>query len=159
MVMTPIHGGSVNGRKTPEYSAWVNMKQRCLNPSSPLFVYYGGRGISVCQRWRESFQVFLSDIGLRPSAEYTLERLDNERNYEPGNVAWATRTAQQRNRRTTRKVTWNGVTLPLVEWAERLGIHPMSLEKRLRRWPIDRAMTSPITCRDFTHKDALGRFL
>ena len=83
---------------TPEYAAWRNMKQRCLNSKNPRYADYGGRGITVCERWLD-FETFLADVGLRPSPELTLDRINNDGNYEPGNVRWTTRTAQQQNRR------------------------------------------------------------
>ena len=143
MAIVARHGCSV--KRTPEYCAWVSMKQRCVNPANPSFAYYGGRDIAVCPQWRDSFPQFLSDMGARPSSNHTLERLDNERGYEPGNVAWATRTVQQRNRRTSRKITWNGVTLTLIEWAEKLGIPRTTLNKRLNVWPLPKAMSAPIS--------------
>jgi hypothetical protein len=86
----------------PEYFTWRNMRQRCGNAKLPEFKDYGGRGISVCQRWMGSFDAFFADVGERPSDAHTLDRIDPDGNYEPGNVRWATRTEQQRNKRTTR---------------------------------------------------------
>ena len=93
------HGHTARGNPTPEYRAWQHMKDRCYNESCQDFKYHGGRGISVCEEWRNSFEQFYADMGPRPSPELTLEREDNDGNYEPNNCVWATRTAQSRNRR------------------------------------------------------------
>lgn len=93
------HGRASGDRKTPEYNAWQAMIQRCENQNHAAWKNYGGRGIAVCERWRDSFENFLSDIGERPSDEHSLDRIDNSRGYEPGNCRWATWSTQQRNRR------------------------------------------------------------
>jgi hypothetical protein len=93
------HGEAAN--LTPEYMAWASMKTRCYNANSAKYRLYGGRGIQVCERWRESFEAFLADMGRRPSAEHSLDRYpDGDGNYEPGNVRWATDSEQNSNRRT-----------------------------------------------------------
>jgi hypothetical protein len=92
-------------KKTPEYTAWTHMKDRCSSPGHPQFKDWGGRGIRVCARWADSFATFLADVGPRPSPDLSLDRIDNDGNYEPGNVRWATRSQQQSNqRRGKRKV-------------------------------------------------------
>lgn len=88
---------------TPEYRIWQQMIQRCHNPKRPQYRYWGGRGIVVCDLWRHSFVQFFADVGLRPSAQHTLDRIDNDGNYEPGNVRWATLSQQSGNRRRPRK--------------------------------------------------------
>lgn len=90
---------SPQGKPTPEYMAWGAMKQRCLNPNVPAYPDYGGRGITVCQEWIDSFEAFYAHVGPRPGPEYSLDRRDNEGNYEPGNVRWTTWDIQVRNRR------------------------------------------------------------
>lgn len=90
--------GYTCGTKCPEYIAWENMRKRCNCITDPRYKWYGSRGISVCERWND-FELFLSDIGPRPSPKHTIDRIDNDGNYEPGNVRWTTWAVQQNNRR------------------------------------------------------------
>jgi len=92
------HGHAKTKANTPEYTCWRNMRGRCENPSLRNFKYYGARGIKVCAQWA-SFDAFLADMGRRPSAKHSIERLNNDGNYEPGNCVWATKGVQNRNRR------------------------------------------------------------
>jgi hypothetical protein len=126
---------------TPEYSAWQSMRGRCENPKMGNYYLYGGRGISVCERWSASFEAFLKDMGLRPSPDHSLDRYpNNDGNYEPGNCRWATRKQQQRNRRTCHVLTVNGVSATLAEWAERTGLGKGTIRERVRRgWSPERA--------------------
>jgi len=98
------HGYGRRGeRRTPEYGTWQGMLNRCRNPKCKSYSYYGGRGITVCDRWRESFQAFLEDMGSKPSPTHSIDRIDNEGNYEPGNCRWATKAEQNRNQRKRKK--------------------------------------------------------
>lgn len=102
--MNRTHGKSA----TPEYHAWHDMGRRCYNHKNQHYKDYGGRGISVCEQWRNSFETFLQDVGLRPTNKHTLDRIDNDGNYQPGNVRWATQKEQSANKRYRRSNT--GIT-------------------------------------------------
>lgn len=119
--------------KRPEYKAWRSMKDRCLNPQHQNYEHYGARGITVCQRWIDRFENFFEDIGLRPSRIHSLDRIDNNGNYEPSNCQWATSKEQARNRRTCRVLTALGRTLIIAEWARLTGISHSGICRRLAR--------------------------
>lgn len=118
---------------------WLGVKQRCLNPKNPQFARYGGRGIEICERWL-SFQNFYADMG-EPPGGLTIERIDNDGNYEPSNCRWATRREQQNNRSVNRFIEFRGQRQTVAQWADELGIHRNTLEQRLDAdWAIDRAL-------------------
>ncbi len=138
-----VHGMS----RSIEYQIWCAMKSRCFVPTDPHYYAYGNRGITVCAQWAESFSAFIAYVGRRPSKLHSIDRIDNNGNYEPGNVRWATRTEQSRNKRNTKFISAFGENRPLAEWAEIIGIRYSILEKRLRAgWPAEKAVTTaPIT--------------
>lgn len=117
---------------TPTHNTWCAMKQRCIDPRHAQFAYYGGRGVSVCDRWAKSFEAFLADMGERPEG-MTIERNDPNGNYEPGNCRWATEADQARNRRSTILVTRNGVTKCVKDWCDELGMNVDKVYGRIRR--------------------------
>jgi len=118
---------------TPEFKVWSSMLFRCLNPRAHNFEDYGGRGIKICDRWAESFQAFLDDMGERPGAGYSIDRIDNDGNYEPGNCRWATRQQQTWNSRKIRHITVNDQTWPIREWARRLDVSEGALRHKMRK--------------------------
>jgi hypothetical protein len=132
--------------RTRIYSIWCGIISRCEDESSGKnFAKYGGRGISICRRWRESFVAFQADMGEPPSDRHSIERRNNDGNYEPGNCVWATPAEQARNRRSTLLIEFNGETLCALDWARRYGIKPGTLTFRLRTgWSIHEALTTPV---------------
>lgn len=129
------------------YNIWSRMKQRCINPKAPNYSNYGGRGIIVCQRWISSFEMFYEDVSkLAHFGEkgYSLNRIDNDGNYEPGNVEWSTQTEQANNRRTNHLISYNGETHTIAEWAKVKQIKKNTLLQRIYRgWPIEKALETP----------------
>lgn len=139
------HGHAKPGNWHPLYTIWAQMKSRCYSTTARGYANYGGRGVTVCDRWRESFEAFLADMGDRPSPEHTLDRYpNNDGNYEPGNCRWATPAQQQRNKRNNRLLTCGGKTLCVQEWAELLGVRPNNIMTRLRLgWTAEEALAIP----------------
>lgn len=122
------------------YEAWKNILARCTNPSHPTFDIYGGRGIDVGFR---SFLEFYSEIGDPPSPRHTIDRINNERGYWPGNVRWAIGIVQHNNKRVNHLVTYSGRTQTLAQWARELNIKYKTLFARIQRgWTVDRALAS-----------------
>lgn len=128
-----VHGYASRKWAIPEYRIWGEMIQRCCNEKSNRWSSYGGRGIKVCQRWKDSFEEFLKDMGRRPAKGLSLERRDNDGGYTPENCYWATKKEQQRNKRTTVRIEINGVTRPLVEWSEISGVPESTIRARMNR--------------------------
>lgn len=127
---------------TPEYTAWKNMIRRCSCPTAQAYPFYGGRGIKVCEAWADSFEAFIADMGPRPSADHSIERLDNDGNYEPGNCVWATQEEQNRNRSNTARYTFYGVEKTIGEWSKETGISVANLHYRIKKgWPHEQVFS------------------
>ena len=151
------HGERVGGRESPEWSCWKQMRDRCHRPNHGRYAAWGGRGIVVCERWRESFSAFLEDMGRRPSAEHSIDRINNDGPYEKSNCRWATRKEQGRNTRRNRLLEHNGKAAPLTEWAEISGIRYAVLSNRVRRgWSIADALTRPVESHERRPDDSVA---
>lgn len=130
--------------KTSVYRRWAAMVERCESAACASFKNYGGRGIKVCERWRR-FENFYADMGEPPTNSDTLERSDNNGNYEPGNCQWVSRKVNNRNRRSNRYLTLNGVTHSMAEWCEQLGVSYSAISTRvLRGWTDEQTLTQPV---------------
>lgn len=140
-----VHGGrSRSEPPTPEYTSWLSMKARCYKITADSYPNYGGRGIKVCDRWLNSFEAFLEDMGSKPTPQHQIERIDNDRDYEPNNCKWATPKEQGRNKRNNHHLTFGGETMPMSAWAERVGLPYNTLKLRLRNgYSIEKALTMP----------------
>jgi hypothetical protein len=125
------HGHAVGRRVPPEYMTWSNMKDRCHNTKSEFYYMYGGRGITVCPQWQHSFEVFLSDVGLRPSSDHSLDRINPDGNYEPGNVRWLSPEGQANNRRCVKMYTFRGMTKSVAEWSRIVGTKYTTIRTRI----------------------------
>lgn len=137
------HGDAGRGKRAPELGIWMSMKNRCESPLVNNYARYGGRGITVCDRWKYSYQNFLSDMGRKPTPGHSIDRIDNEKGYSPENCQWATTKEQQNNRRDNRKITFDGETKTLAQWAEYTKIGAHTISERLRiGWDVRRALTS-----------------
>lgn len=133
--------------ESSEYAIWKGIIQRCTNPSTKAYPNYGGRGITICDRWLygeanlSAFECFLSDIGRRPSEKHSVDRINNDGNYDPGNCRWASRKSQARNQRTNRIVEFNGHQVSLAEACERAGVPYKTVWHRLKSgWAIEAAL-------------------
>jgi hypothetical protein len=127
------HGDTSGGNTAPEYTVWVTMIQRCTNPDAFGYERYGGRGIEVCQLWRNSYIAFLRDMGRRPSDAHSIERVDNDGHYKPGNCIWSNDRNQSRNRVSNKFITAFGKTQILSDWANGAGITASAISKRLAK--------------------------
>jgi hypothetical protein len=131
--------------KTKMHMLWCAMISRCTNPNHKNYHNYGGRGVTVCDRWRESFESFYEDMGKAPEGK-ELERKDNDKGYEPGNCVWATRGEQLRNTRHNHNITYQGKTQCLKDWARELGMTEAALSTRINRekLSVEEAFTRPM---------------
>jgi hypothetical protein len=120
------------------------MIERCHSPACEGYEWYGARGIAVCERWRHDFAAFIADMGRRPSPALSIDRIDNDGNYGPGNCRWATTQEQGANKRTSRLLTCDGTTLTITEWAGRTGLHHTIIRARIKHgWPLPEALHTP----------------
>lgn len=135
--------------KTEEYGIWHGMKNRCYNENDQKhWKNYGGRGIKICDRWRNSFEHFIADMGHRPSVKHTLERLDNNGDYSPSNCRWEIPSTNLNNKRTNIRIEFNGRIQTVTQWARELNMHQATLRYRLKRgWPVEKTLLTP--CADF----------
>jgi hypothetical protein len=144
-VRNSTHGHTRGYGTTLEYKSWLEMIHRCCCTTSASYGSYGGRGITVCDEWRHSFEQFLADMGPRPSREHSIDRIDNDGPYSKSNCRWATRKQQCRNRRSSRFVSYDGQSRTLAEWSEITGIKQHTLNRRLwRGWSAERTLTTPV---------------
>ena len=130
-----------------EFITWCSMKERCYNPNSSNFKHYGGRGIIICEEWLDDFVSFYSYVGDKPTEGHSIDRFpDNNGNYEPGNVRWATHEQQSNNRRCCKPILYNGKTLTASQWSRIVGLPDGVIRTRIfdLKWDIARAMTQPV---------------
>lgn len=143
------HGHCIGAHKfgcTKEYRAWESMKTRCYNKRFKFYDYYGGRGIQVCDEWRDDFQAFFDYIGEAPSPDHSIDRIDNNGNYEPGNVRWALDYDQMNNRGAYNvPIKFRGRTMNKNQWCKELGISGGALDRRLKKgWSMEKALSTPV---------------
>jgi hypothetical protein len=141
---TLTHGQATRSNRTKEYEAWLRMNARCTNQNSKDYKNYGGRGITVCERWK-IFQNFFTDMGPRPNG-YSLDRINNNGNYEPSNCRWATREQQNSNKRSNRNFTINGITGNMTQLAHHFGLTQRTVWARIDHlgWSPKKAFLTPV---------------
>lgn len=128
-------------RRSAEYRIWTHIKTRCLNPKSKFFARYGGRGIRMCDAWANSFEAFYRDMGKRPSPKHSIDRIDNDGDYESSNCRWATQAVQSSNRSTVKMIEHGGIKDTIAGWSRMTGIPYLKLRRRLvDGWPIASAI-------------------
>lgn len=138
------HGHS----ETSMYYRWHSIRKRCYDPNDKQYKHYGGRGIAMAPEWYDSLERFIEDVGQPPFPGATLDREDNEKGYEPGNVRWVTNIEQQSNKRSNRLLTFEGKTATLAQWERDYGFRPGTLDSRLELgWSVADALTTPLNTR------------
>ena len=131
-------------KRSPEYTAWVHMITRCDPKNSSTFPRYAGRRVRVCDRWTASFSNFLEDMGVRPSGSHSLDRIDNDGNYEPGNCRWATTAQQARNKSNNRILSAHGISKCVQDWADDIGVNQGTIMHRIATgWTEEDAVSLP----------------
>ena len=133
-------------RHTPEYEIWKSMKQRCYNPKNKRYSDWGGRGIKMCDRWKNSFKNFIEDMGKRPPDKHSIDRIDNDKDYCPENCKWATLDEQVNNARSNILITYNGKTLNVSQWSKLVNIKAFTILARINLlgWSHEKALTTPV---------------
>ena len=153
------HGNTAmpnGGKRTKEYGSWCGMKARCHNPNDPAFNHYGARGITVCDSWFNDFHAFLADMGKAPSANHSIDRIDNNKGYSQDNCRWATKSEQNRNTRRTKMITHNGITKPLADWSDIVGLDQGLIWCRLLMgWSDSEAVSTPVGVSRHAHPPRL----
>lgn len=131
--------------ETVEYKTWCGIKRRCYNVNERSYSRYGGRGIRMSDSWRNSFESFFADMGPRPSAKHSIDRIDNDGPYSKENCRWTDAGQQAANRRDNLNLTMGDLTFSLSEWSRRTGIKAATIKYRIRSgWSIDRALSAPV---------------
>lgn len=140
------HGEARHGKRTKEYMAWSALKARCYNKKCPEYRFYGAKGIKVCDRWLNSFENFLADVGRAPSKDHSLDRYPNQMgNYEPSNCRWAVEKEQHRNKSSNKIFTINGVSKCVSAWAEHFGVdYRMVINRLYNGWSFEDAFFAPL---------------
>lgn len=145
-----VHGGCAGGKREIEFKTWCQIRRRCLRPAHPAYPSYGGRGICICDRWlkgeggRSGYECFRLDMGARPSVNHSIDRIDNDGNYEPGNCRWAIKKLQARNRRSNRIVEVGGKEMSLAAACDLLGANYALVNNRIQNgWTFERALSEP----------------
>jgi hypothetical protein len=142
------HGKCPRGKQPKKYTVWCNIKRRVTDPSHPAYKDYGGRGITMCEAWREDFAAFDADVPDPPDGKSTLDRTDNERGYEPGNVRWVLWVDQMNNTRRNVRLTYAGRTQTLAQWCQELGLNYGTVHHRLNLygWSVEEALSGRRNC-------------
>jgi len=139
------HGDLAGGKCALEYSCWIQIKMRCYNKKNKRYERYGGRGITVCDKWLNDYSQFLKDMGRRPDDCSSIDRIDNDGNYEPGNCKWANVYDQAKNKSNNVMLTLNGKTTHLLEWERITGIKERTIARRLKiGWSHEKALTHKV---------------
>ena len=129
---------------TPEHRTWKKMRERCHNPNHKYYHNYGGRGVTICEAW-DDFTTFFADMGERPSAKHSIDRIENDKGYCRNNCKWSTRKEQSNNRRSNRYLTYKGETLNITQWTQKLGLKRATLFTRMYLgWSVDEAIETPV---------------
>ncbi len=140
-----LHGFTAFNKRDPkEYSSWKSIKRRCFDTKFKSYKNYGGRGIKICERWENSFLNFITDMGMMPHPSCSIDRIDNDGNYEPNNCRWATRIKQANNKSNNVFLEWNGEKKTVAEWSRSTNIPIVAIRERLKKWSIEKTLSTPL---------------